>query len=76
MTEQIVKILQPLSVYFLKESPFGEDVYVVVMNETKDVNKKMSELYRKTGEIAIVVLTPEEYKSFEPLLNEKGEKLY
>ncbi|WP_232503704.1 hypothetical protein [Thermotoga profunda] len=64
-------------VYFLKESPFGDDVYVVVMNDTKDINKKMSELYKKAnGDIAVVVLTGEEYKSFETLLQEKGERLY
>ncbi len=64
-------------VYFLKESPFGDDVYIVVTSETKDMNKKMSELYQKAGEdIAVVVLTKEEYKSFEDLLREKGERLY
>lgn len=77
MTEHIVKLFQPLMVYFLKESPFGDDVYVVVMNDTKDINKKMSELYKKAnGDIAVVVLTGEEYKSFETLLQEKGERLY
>lgn len=64
-------------VYFLKESPFGDDVYVIVMSNTKDINKKMSELYQKAGEdIAVIVLTNEEYKNFEPLLQEKGERLY
>jgi len=77
LTEHIVKIFKPSMVYFLSESPFGDDVYVVVMNETKDINKKMSELYEKAGgDIAIVVLTDEEYKSFESLLREKGERLY
>lgn len=64
-------------VYFLKESPFGDDVYVVVMNDTRDINKRMSELYKKAGEdIAVIVLTSEEYKNFESLLQEKGERLY
>lgn len=77
MTEHILKIFQPSMVYFLKESPFGEDVYVIVMNDTKDINKKMSELYRKAGEdIAVIVLTSEEYRNFESLLQEKGERLY
>lgn len=72
-----MKIFQPSMVYFLKESPFGDDVYVIVMTNTKDINKKMSELYQKAGEdIAVIVLTNEEYKNFEPLLQEKGERLY
>lgn len=72
-----MKIFQPSMVYFLKESPFGDDVYVIVMSNTKDINKKMSELYQKAGEdIAVIVLTNEEYKNFEPLLQEKGERLY
>ncbi|KUK20078.1 MAG: hypothetical protein PWQ72_613 [Pseudothermotoga sp.] len=64
-------------IYFLKESPFGDDIYVVVVKESEKIAEKLSKLYQQAkDEIAVVVLTLEEYRNFETLLSEKGEKLY
>jgi CRISPR/Cas system-associated endoribonuclease Cas2 len=61
----------------LKESPFGDDIYVVVVKESEKIAEKLSKLYQQAkDEIAVVVLTLEEYRNFETLLSEKGEKLY
>jgi len=77
LKDYIVKIFDPSMIYFLKESPFGDDIYVVVVKESEKIAEKLSKLYQQAkDEIAVVVLTLEEYRNFETLLSEKGEKLY
>lgn len=76
MTEKIVEIFKPKSLYRVEEGPLGENVYVVVVGEEIEVEKKFVEFYREFGEEpALIVVTEEEFKQLLPLLG-RGEKLY
>ncbi|MCS7175435.1 hypothetical protein [Pseudothermotoga sp.] len=76
MTKKIVEIFKPRSLYHVEEGPLGENVYVVVVDEETDVEKKFIEFYREVGEEPVlIVVTEEEFNQLLPLLG-KGEKLY
>lgn len=76
MTKKIVEIFKPKSLYHVEEGPLGENVYVVVVGEEIDVEKKFVEFYRKVGEEpALIVVTEEEFNQLLPLIG-GGEKLY
>ncbi|WP_448536040.1 hypothetical protein [Pseudothermotoga sp.] len=76
MTQKILEIFKPKSLYHVDEGPLGENVYIVVVNEGTDVEKKFVEFYNQVGtEPALIVVTEEEFTQIQPLLG-KGEKLY
>ncbi|AJC74736.1 hypothetical protein AJ81_05135 [Pseudothermotoga hypogea DSM 11164 = NBRC 106472] len=76
MTQKILEIFKPKCLYRVDEGPLGENVYVVVVNEGTDVEKKFIEFYNQVGtEPALIVVTEEEFAQIEPLLG-KGEKLF
>lgn len=75
MKKKIVEIFKPKSLYHVKEGPLGENVYVVVVGEEIDVEKKFVEFYREVGEEPVlIVVTEEEFNQLLPLIGE-GEKL-
>lgn len=76
MTQKILEIFKPKSLYYVEEGPLGENVYIVVVGEEVDVEKKFVEFYEQVGtESTLIVMTEEEFQQVQPLLG-KGEKLF
>lgn len=75
MMQKIVEIFKPKSLYHVGEGPLGENVYVVVVSDGIDLEKKFVEFYEQVGtEPALIVVTEEEFEQISPLLG-KGEKI-
>ncbi|KAF2957278.1 hypothetical protein AS159_09650 [Thermotoga sp. Ku-13t] len=75
MTQKIVEIFKPKSLYHVDEGPLGENVYVVVVSDGIDLEKKFVEFYKQVGvEPALIVVTEEEFEQISSLLA-KGEKI-
>ncbi len=76
MKEHIQKIFKPLAIYYYQESPFGEKVYMVVVEEERGLSKKVVDFYRQMGdEIPLVVVTKDEWEKLDFSLKEKGERI-
>ncbi len=75
MTQKILEIFKPKSLYHVDEGPLGENVYVVVVSDGIDLEKKFVEFYEQVGtEPALIVVTEEEFEQISSLLG-KGEKI-
>lgn len=75
MTQKIVEIFKPKSLYHVDEGPLGENVYVVVVSDGSDLEKKFVEFYEQVGtEPVLIVVTEEEFEQISSLLA-KGEKI-
>ncbi|AEH50433.1 hypothetical protein [Pseudothermotoga thermarum] len=76
MTQYIKRIFNPLEVYFFQDGVFGENIYVIVVEDAKSIGKKVVDFYNLVGdEIPLVILTKEEWENFDKALKQKGEKI-
>ncbi len=76
MKEHIQKIFNPLAIYFYPDSPFGEKVYVVVVEQSNGIGKMVADLYKQIGdEVPLIVVTKDEWDNLSRSLAQKGERI-